>query len=96
MAVVQMLVEGFNVAAADNVMCRNTVNVGWDGRIFDCDFNQQLDMGMRYAAHGCCFQSIKQLVDSTTTKGQQTIEGATVRTMEDLRTCLCMCVIAAA
>lgn len=46
-----MLVEGFNVAAADNVMCRNTVNVGWDGRIFDCDFNQQLDMGMRYALY---------------------------------------------
>lgn len=45
----QMLVESFNVAAANNVMCRNTVNVGWDGRIFDCDFNQQLDMGMRYA-----------------------------------------------
>lgn len=44
---VQMLVEGFNVAAADGVMCRNTVNVGWDGRVFDCDFNQQLDMGMR-------------------------------------------------
>ncbi|KAA6425155.1 MAG: Fe-S oxidoreductase [Trebouxia sp. A1-2] len=43
----QMLVEGFNVAAADGVMCRNTVNVGWDGRVFDCDFNQQLDMGMR-------------------------------------------------
>ena len=44
-----MLVEGFNVAAADGVMCRNTVNVGWDGRVFDCDFNQQLDMGIRYA-----------------------------------------------
>lgn len=43
-----MLVEGFNVAAADGVMCRNTVNVGWDGRVFDCDFNQQLDMGIRY------------------------------------------------
>ena len=44
-----MLVEGFNVTAADGVMCRNTVNVGWDGRVFDCDFNQQLDMGIRYA-----------------------------------------------
>lgn len=47
--ILQMLVESFNVAAANNVMCRNTVNVGWDGRIFDCDFNQQLDMGMRYS-----------------------------------------------
>lgn len=59
-----MLVEGFNVAAADNVMCRNTVNVGWDGRIFDCDFNQQLDMGMRYALHSnlACAEGI---ADST-------------------------------
>ena len=53
---IQMLVEGFNVAAADGVMCRNTVNVGWDGRVFDCDFNQQLDMGIRYAER-CAVQS---------------------------------------
>ena len=43
----QLLVESFNVVAADGVMCRDTVNVGWDGRLFDCDFNQQLDMGMK-------------------------------------------------
>ena len=81
----QMLVEGFNVAAADNVMCRNTVNVGWDGRIFDCDFNQQLDMGMRYAPHRKAVfnQTIKQPVHYTTAEGQQTIKSGTVRTMED-------------
>ncbi len=28
-------------------MCRGTVSVGWDGRIYDCDFNQQLEMGLR-------------------------------------------------
>ena len=55
LAGVQMLVDGFNVAAADGVMCRNTVNVGWDGRVFDCDFNQQLDMGIRYVqSHARC------------------------------------------
>lgn len=27
-------------------MCRDTISVGWDGRLFDCDFNQQLDIGM--------------------------------------------------
>lgn len=26
--------------------CRDTINVGWDGRIYDCDFNQQLELGM--------------------------------------------------
>lgn len=43
----QLLVEAFNPSAAEGVMCRNTVSVGWDGRIFDCDFNQQLDMPLR-------------------------------------------------
>ena len=25
-------------------MCRNTLSVGWDGRLYDCDFNQMLDL----------------------------------------------------
>lgn len=32
-------------------MCRGTVSVGWDGRVYDCDFNQQLEMGLRYHMH---------------------------------------------
>ncbi len=43
----QLLVSSFNVAAAEGVMCRDTVSVGWDGRLFDCDFNQQLALGLR-------------------------------------------------
>lgn len=43
----QVLVQGFNVDTTPSLMCRNTVNVGWDGRLFDCDFNQQLDLGLR-------------------------------------------------
>ena len=27
-------------------MCLNTISVGWDGSLFDCDFNQQLGMGI--------------------------------------------------
>ena len=38
------LVETFNPGAAAGVMCRNTLSVGWDGRLFDCDFNQMLEM----------------------------------------------------
>jgi radical SAM/Cys-rich protein len=38
------LVNAFNPAAARNVMCRNTISVGWDGRLYDCDFNQMLDL----------------------------------------------------
>ncbi len=39
------LLEGsFNPAAVAHVMCRNLVSVGYDGRIYDCDFNQMLDL----------------------------------------------------
>jgi radical SAM/Cys-rich protein len=38
------LVAAFNPAAAAEVMCRTTLSVGWDGRLYDCDFNQMLDL----------------------------------------------------
>jgi len=33
-------------------MCTNTVSVGWDGRVFDCDFNQQLDLDLSLLGGG--------------------------------------------
>ena len=41
-----LLVNSFNPGAAEGVMCRDTVSVGWDGRLYDCDFNQQLELGL--------------------------------------------------
>lgn len=40
----EKLLDAFNPAAATNVMCRNTLSIGWDGFIYDCDFNQMLDL----------------------------------------------------
>ena len=37
-----LLVRNFNPDTMDNLMCGNTVSVGYDGKVFDCDFNQQL------------------------------------------------------
>ncbi|CBJ30512.1 conserved unknown protein [Ectocarpus siliculosus] len=42
----ELLVRNFNTAACSGLMCKDTINVGWDGRVFDCDFNQQLGLGM--------------------------------------------------
>lgn len=39
-----LLVRNFNINTLSGLMCRNTVSVGWDGRIYDCDFNQQLGL----------------------------------------------------
>eukprot|EP00798_Chlamydomonas_sp_ICE-L_P030330 gene30330-35323_t len=46
----QLLVNSFNPSAADGVMCRDTVSVGWDGRMYDCDFNQQLELPVQLGA----------------------------------------------
>ena len=40
----ERLANAFNPAAARAVMCRNTISVGWDGTLYDCDFNQMLDL----------------------------------------------------
>ncbi|MEO7316079.1 MAG: arsenosugar biosynthesis radical SAM (seleno)protein ArsS [Ginsengibacter sp.] len=40
----EKLVNAFNPVAAANVMCRNTISVGWDGYLYDCDFNQMLEL----------------------------------------------------
>lgn len=47
-----LLAGAFNPAAAEGIMCRETVSVGWDGRVYDCDFNQQLEMAMGLAGLG--------------------------------------------
>jgi len=38
------LLAAFNPATIDGLMCRNTISVAWNGRIYDCDFNQMLDL----------------------------------------------------
>jgi radical SAM/Cys-rich protein len=45
-----LLVQSFNPAAADSVMCRTYISVGWDGTLYDCDFNQMLDMPVDHGA----------------------------------------------
>jgi len=40
----EKLVGAFNPVAAAGVMCRSTLSVGWDGGLYDCDFNQMLDL----------------------------------------------------
>lgn len=46
----EKIVGAFNPAAVPGVMCRNTISVGWDGRLYDCDFNQMLDLDADLAA----------------------------------------------
>ena len=40
----ERIVTAFNGDTVGGLMCRNTISVSWDGRLFDCDFNQMLDL----------------------------------------------------
>ena len=39
----RLLRNAFNSSAVENLMCRDTINVGWRGEVYDCDFNQMLN-----------------------------------------------------
>ena len=41
----------FNSLTLDNIMCRNTISVSWDGKLYDCDFNQMLDTPLQCASN---------------------------------------------
>ncbi|MCP4580422.1 MAG: radical SAM/Cys-rich domain protein [candidate division Zixibacteria bacterium] len=45
-----LLVESFNSRSAQQVMCRNLISISWDGKIYDCDFNQMLDLACDHGA----------------------------------------------
>lgn len=45
----ESLVNAFNPATIEGLMCRNTISVRWDGYLYDCDFNQMLDLRVESA-----------------------------------------------
>ena len=44
----QLLIDNFNPKAAHNVMCKELVSISWDGKVYDCDFNQMLDIPVNF------------------------------------------------
>jgi radical SAM/Cys-rich protein len=45
-----LLLNQFNPSAVEGLMCRSLLSVGWDGRLYDCDFNQMLDLPINSAS----------------------------------------------
>ena len=43
----ELLVNNFNPSTVEGLMCRSTINIGYEGEVFDCDFNQMLRMQQR-------------------------------------------------
>ncbi|MDZ4712447.1 MAG: arsenosugar biosynthesis radical SAM protein ArsS [bacterium] len=46
----EKLISSFNPSSVPNVMCRNTISIGWDGYLYDCDFNQMLDIKVNHSS----------------------------------------------
>ena len=44
----QLLIDNFNPKAAQNVMCKELISISWDGKVYDCDFNQMLDIPVNF------------------------------------------------
>ena len=64
------LIEAFNPAAAEGVMCRQTLSVSWEGKLYDCDFNQMLELGVESSAPATIDR-----FDAATLNGRKIITG---------------------
>lgn len=47
----RLLIENFNPDTTQNLMCRELLSVGWDGKIYDCDFNQAIGVPLKKRSH---------------------------------------------
>lgn len=59
----EVLAKAFNPAAVNGLMCRNTISVGWDGNLYDCDFNQMLELNLAKDAPRHISEFNKQLLE---------------------------------
>jgi radical SAM/Cys-rich protein len=62
-AYMDKLVAAFNPGTVDGLMCRTTLSVGWDGRLFDCDFNQMIELGVEPSAPQTIFDATVEALD---------------------------------
>lgn len=47
-AYMELLATSFNPGTVEHVMCRDLVSIAWDGSLYDCDFNQQLELPLAH------------------------------------------------
>ena len=65
-----LLEESFNPSAVSHLMCRSLLSIGYDGRIFDCDFNQMLDLPAEGAPDIWSIQNFENLAKARVTTGR--------------------------
>lgn len=68
----ELLRDNFNRQTVQNLMCKNTLNISYDGWVYDCDFNQMLELPMRYhgkPVHICDDEAVVNLLGSDIATG---------------------------
>jgi radical SAM/Cys-rich protein len=75
-----LLANSFNPATVESLMCRTTLSVGWMGEVYDCDFNQMLEMQMHNGEPLYLWDVTPEL-----------LEGGVVRTGEHCLACTAGC-----
>jgi radical SAM/Cys-rich protein len=68
-AYMALLTNHFNPATVDGLMCRDLVSIGWDGKIYDCDFNQMLDLETPGRKTVCEVESFAELTKKSIATG---------------------------
>ena len=68
-----LLIQTFNPATIDGLMCRNTISVGWRGEVYDCDFNQQL--AMQWSSNGGSKRLFLWDIDPDSLEGREIMTG---------------------
>jgi radical SAM/Cys-rich protein len=64
------LVDNFSPESTENLMCSDSINIGWDGRIFDCNFNEQMDTDGDYDL-GTIWETENLIIDKEIITGKQ-------------------------
>ncbi len=65
----EKLICAFNPETLEGLMCRHLINVGWDGTLYDCDFNQMLGLGVHSSRSISDFDH-QELVDRAINTGE--------------------------
>jgi hypothetical protein len=68
-------VNAFNPATLSSLMCTDTLSVAWDGRLYDCDFNQQLQMVMALGPDAAAASSSSSGGDGSSSSGSESSRG---------------------
>lgn len=77
-----LLIDNYNPSTLSSLMCRNLISVGWDGKLYDCDFNQMLELPL-----GAQIQTLTELLDMARNRDIRLLNNAEITTASHCFAC---------